>query len=329
MADDLFIIDSGHGGVDSGAVGNGIIEKNLVLEISLYQYNRLKNLNVPVRLTRSKDMTLSPSERTKIVRQSGAKTCISNHINAGGGDGCEVIHSISNNGRFAQLIAGELVKEGQNLRRVFSRKGSSGSDYYFMQRETGSVETLIVEYGFLDSKSDDVIQLKTKAIVYAEAVVRAYCMYKGIKYTAPSGEHVENAVREGADAVLPDGVYKKDDDYKAEVKVIQTYLNYWLPVNKRVDADGYYGENTAAAIKSFQANAGLTADSVYGPATKKALLQFYAEKVAKEKAAQKKPSGDVIYHVQAGAFSELANAQAMQKRLRELKIDSVIVQKEI
>ena len=28
------VIDSGHGGIDSGAVGNGIVEKNLTLEIS-------------------------------------------------------------------------------------------------------------------------------------------------------------------------------------------------------------------------------------------------------------------------------------------------------
>ena len=36
------VIDAGHGGNDSGAVGNGIIEKDLTLKIATYIANRLK-----------------------------------------------------------------------------------------------------------------------------------------------------------------------------------------------------------------------------------------------------------------------------------------------
>ena len=36
------VIDPGHGGNDSGAVGNGIIEKDYNLMISKYIYDRLK-----------------------------------------------------------------------------------------------------------------------------------------------------------------------------------------------------------------------------------------------------------------------------------------------
>ena len=38
------VIDSGHGGIDSGATGNGIVEKDLTLKISQYIYNRLINV---------------------------------------------------------------------------------------------------------------------------------------------------------------------------------------------------------------------------------------------------------------------------------------------
>ena len=38
------VVDAGHGGIDSGAVGNGIIEKDLTLKISKYIYDRLKEL---------------------------------------------------------------------------------------------------------------------------------------------------------------------------------------------------------------------------------------------------------------------------------------------
>ena len=40
------VIDAGHGGTDGGAVGNGIIEKELTLEISQYIHNRLDELGI-------------------------------------------------------------------------------------------------------------------------------------------------------------------------------------------------------------------------------------------------------------------------------------------
>ena len=87
------VIDAGHGGNDGGASGNGIIEKDLTLKISNYMYDRFKELGIPVTLTRSTDETLSPSERTnRILNAYGNDPdviVISNHINAGGGDGAE------------------------------------------------------------------------------------------------------------------------------------------------------------------------------------------------------------------------------------------------
>ena len=77
-----------HGGDDSGAVGNGITEKNLTLEISKYIYDRLKELGVDVKMTRTTDETLSPTERVNRVLNAFGNSSdvivISNHINAGG-----------------------------------------------------------------------------------------------------------------------------------------------------------------------------------------------------------------------------------------------------
>jgi N-acetylmuramoyl-L-alanine amidase len=199
MTTPLLIIDAGHGGADSGAVGNGLKEKDLTLQISLYQYARFQQLKVPVALTRSKDETLEPSSRTKIVKDSGAKYCISNHINAGGGDGVETIHSIYADGKLAKKLAEAVVAEGQNLRRVFTRAlpANAKKDYYFMHRDTGTVDTTILEYGFIDSMKDDVTQLKRDWRLYAEAVVKAFCEFNGLPYSPPvqvDGE-LENALK--------------------------------------------------------------------------------------------------------------------------------------
>lgn len=84
------VIDAGHGGDDPGASGNGIIEKDLTLKISQYMYDRFRDLGIPVKMTRTTDETISPTERVKRVLDAYGNSndviVISNHINAGGGD---------------------------------------------------------------------------------------------------------------------------------------------------------------------------------------------------------------------------------------------------
>ena len=84
------VIDSGHGGTDSGAVGNNMYEKDYTLKISKYMYDRFKELGIPVTMTRNIDITLSPTERVeKILNAYGDNPnviVVSNHLNAGGGD---------------------------------------------------------------------------------------------------------------------------------------------------------------------------------------------------------------------------------------------------
>ena len=177
-----------HGGTDPGAVGNGIVEKDLNLKISNYIYNRLNDLGIDAKLTRNSDETLTPSERTKRVLDAFGNNSdvivLSNHINSGGGNGAEVIYALRNNDTLSKLILRELEKEGQNTRKSYQRRLPSdpSKDYYFMHRNTGNTEPVIIEYGFLDSKGDDVNQLKTKWQDYAEAVVRALTEYLNLEY---------------------------------------------------------------------------------------------------------------------------------------------------
>jgi N-acetylmuramoyl-L-alanine amidase len=183
----ILMIDPGHGGVDPGGGTNGYWkEKDLALIISLYQYERFQELGLPVLLTRDCDMTLQPNQRTQIVRDTEAKYCISNHINAGGGEGAEVIYSIHSDGKLANGILDAITKAGQVKRRVFTRTLSSSpsKDYYFMHRDTGAVETVIVEYGFADSEND-VKRLLSNWQSYAEAVVMAFCTHIGYGYERP------------------------------------------------------------------------------------------------------------------------------------------------
>jgi len=187
MEKPLLIIDAGHGGSDPGATGNGIVEKEYTLKISLYQYERFRQLGISVALTRDKDVTLDPAPRANLVKNSGAKYCISNHINAGGGEGVETIHSIHAKPDMAKAIADAIVAAGQKFRRVFSRKNDKGQDYYYMHRLTGSVQTVIVEYGFCDNPADSE-RIKNNWEAFAEAAIKGFCQFAGLPYTPPRNE---------------------------------------------------------------------------------------------------------------------------------------------
>ncbi|MCT4509951.1 MAG: N-acetylmuramoyl-L-alanine amidase [Tepidibacter sp.] len=178
ISNPLIIIDPGHGDIDPGCSYQDIYEKDIVLDISLYQLKRFEELGINAVITRFSDMYLDPHNRTKLVRDSKAIYCISNHINAGGGKGCEVIHSIYTDGKLASEIFNKLVEAGLHPRRVYSKESNQypGKDYYFMHRNTGPCITNILEYCFIDNQNDRDNILKDWKI-YAEQVVKAFCIY--------------------------------------------------------------------------------------------------------------------------------------------------------
>ena len=155
-------------------------------------YDRFKELCIPVTLTRDTDITLTPNERVqKILNAYGNNPnviVISNHLNAGGGTGAEVIYALRNDDTLAKNILNNLGMEGQTTRKVYQRRLPSdlNKDYYFIHRNTGQTEPLIIEYGFIDDKPVNVRFLNDNYKRLAEAVIRAVAEYKGINYVAPS-----------------------------------------------------------------------------------------------------------------------------------------------
>ena len=197
------VVDAGHGGVDPGAVSGGLQEKDVNLEASKYMANRFDELGIPVKLTRDSDETLPKAERIKrILNAFGNRNdviLISNHINAGGGDGAEVVYALRNKETLAQSVLNNIAKEGQNIRSFYQRRLPSdpSKDYYFIHRETGKLEPILVEYGFIDSPKDDVVQLKNNIDDYAEAVVKAVANYIGVPYTLPGQKANTYVVKKG------------------------------------------------------------------------------------------------------------------------------------
>lgn len=186
------IIDPGHGGTDSGATGNNLLEKDYNLLISKYMYDRFKELGIPVAITRDSDITLSPTDRVNTILNkfgnSSDVILISNHVNSGGGEGAEVIYALRNKDTLAKNILNNIGATGQETRKYYQRRlpSDTSKDYYFIHRNTGNLEPLIVEYGFIDS-AKDVEFLKENYKELAEAVISAVANYIGVPYTPPEG----------------------------------------------------------------------------------------------------------------------------------------------
>ncbi len=189
------VIDAGHGGSDPGTIANGITEKEYTLKISDYIHNRLDEMGVPNEMSRTDDISLDSNDRPKKIQSfygnGNDVIVVSNHINAGSGDGAEIIYSLRNNDTFSSKIAKELEQAGQNVRKYYQRRlpSNPAKDYYYIMRDTPNNETVIIEYGFADSNGDDVSQIKNNWQDLAEAATKAIVEYAGGKYIAPMGSN--------------------------------------------------------------------------------------------------------------------------------------------
>jgi N-acetylmuramoyl-L-alanine amidase len=157
----ILVIDAGHGGSDPGAICNLFKEKDMTLQIALYQYSLCVKYGIPTVLTRNKDVTFNLGPRAAFVKNSGAKYCLSNHINSfenASAHGEEVIYSIYSNGIWANDTLDDLAKTGMTKRKAYTMTypGNPKLDYLEMNRDTGNVQTITVEYGFLSNPVDEV-----------------------------------------------------------------------------------------------------------------------------------------------------------------------------
>ena len=187
------VVDAGHGGSDPGAVSGNLREKDFTLKAANYMYNRFKELGVPVTITRDSDETLSRAERLNTMRNTFGNDSkvlvLSNHINAGGGEGAEIVYPLRTSSELPSMILNEIGNRGQIKRKYYQRvlPENPSKDYYYIMRETPNTTSLLIEYGFIDNPNDQK-KLQNNLLDYAEGVVKAVSNYIGINYVPPGTE---------------------------------------------------------------------------------------------------------------------------------------------
>lgn len=183
------MIDIGHGGNDTGATANGLIEKDLNLEVGLKLRNYLSSYDAEVKTTRDADITLSNDARVDLVKSFNPDLCISIHHNSAPSAearGAEVIHAYydQHDDKLANVILENLEAVGMPKRRAFTKLNSRGDDWYFMIRRIwdNNTEAIIVEGGFLTNRLDaDMLRSNEYLKLEAGAIGKAVVEYLGLK----------------------------------------------------------------------------------------------------------------------------------------------------
>lgn len=185
------IVDAGHGGNDPGAVNGNIKEKDLTLQAAKYIDRRLKELGLNSVLTRDNDEYLPREDRIRRINSltnNQPAILISNHINAGGGEGAEIVYALRNDSTLADITLQNIGEVGQLKRKVYQRRlpENPNLDYYYILRESGqNTEPILIEYGFIDNIKDQ-NKLLNYLDDYAEAVVKSIAEYTNTPYLEPN-----------------------------------------------------------------------------------------------------------------------------------------------
>jgi N-acetylmuramoyl-L-alanine amidase len=156
----VIYIDPGHGGIDPGACGRRVKEKDVVLNVAFYLGVRLEKSGARVVYSRTGDYDLQVGgkddveERIKIIQSSGATLVISLHCNAFGDPsewGSQTFYNASRNPgskQLAFLVQSELVKATGT-----PREASARLDHFVLNHS--SVPAVTVEMGFLSNPREE------------------------------------------------------------------------------------------------------------------------------------------------------------------------------
>lgn len=266
----------GHGGSDSGAVGNGFKEKDLTLSIGKYCNERLKQYGIETKISRTTDCDSSINSKVAASNAFKADVCMDIHINAGGGDGSEVYYShVSPNGKkLAQSIVDATLAIRQNTRGIKTRIDDDGTDYFGMIRMTDA-PAVLVECAFIDNATDiQIINTEAKRKVFGYAIADGVAKYLGVKLPTAKPTTPTKPTTSAVKIEAPNlSEYLKEGDKNLAVyayKQLLALLKVKGIISQGVDNNNIFGAGTRTATMQVQKAAGLTQDGLAGAKTLRA-----------------------------------------------------------
>ncbi|MGV7097815.1 N-acetylmuramoyl-L-alanine amidase [Bacillus subtilis] len=167
-------VDAGHGGYDSGAVGNGLKEKDVNLAVAKLVNSKLSNGGAIPIMARSTDVFLELSERVAKAKSNNANLFVSIHANSASpaATGTETYYytkyESENSKRLATEIQNRLYKALNTQNR-----GVKIGNFHVIREST--MPSSLAELAFISNAND---ASKLKSALYQEKAAQA--IYEGI-----------------------------------------------------------------------------------------------------------------------------------------------------
>nr|WP_174783524.1 N-acetylmuramoyl-L-alanine amidase [Dolichospermum sp. UHCC 0352] len=172
----VVIIDPGHGGKDSGAIGiGGVQEKNIILPIGKRIAEILERNGIQVIMTRDSDYFVTLPGRVTMAQQANADVFVSIHANSAGANRPEVSGLETyyyDSGLTLARVVHKKILQSLNVRDRNVRKAR----FYVLRKN--SMPAILVETGYLTGR-DDVAKLRTSAYQnqMADAIAQGILQY--------------------------------------------------------------------------------------------------------------------------------------------------------
>lgn len=178
------VLDPGHGGSDSGAIGGGLYEKNLNLEVAKLVAEKLTKKNVYVYMTRSKDTTVSLEDRTNYSNEINPDIYVSIHTNSTVQEdsyGVETHYYKDDSYSLAQLIHSKFAS-AKNLKKWETKdRGVIKSRFYVINHT--EAPSILIEMGFISNTQErEKLFTKERQEQIANSIAEGILEYLKVKW---------------------------------------------------------------------------------------------------------------------------------------------------
>jgi N-acetylmuramoyl-L-alanine amidase len=152
------VLDPGHGGSDHdgdpGAIGHGMEEKDIVLDVGLRTREMMKNAGARIVMTRATDVFIPLTDRAKIANSSNSNSFISIHVNSFSNPdahGSEVYWNDTYSAVQSEALAAEIQRVLVQKLQTYDR-GVKEASYYVIKYV--KIPAVLVELGFISNPGD-------------------------------------------------------------------------------------------------------------------------------------------------------------------------------
>ncbi|NGZ77102.1 N-acetylmuramoyl-L-alanine amidase family protein [Saccharibacillus alkalitolerans] len=175
----IVVIDPGHGDHDPGGVGNGVQEKDVVLNVGLKVAALLKQEpGIDLIMTRSDDTFVTLDGRAKIANDANADVYLSIHSNIASSNSASGTETFYADAARSKSLSDTIQKHVQAA-TGFKDRGSKQANYLVIRKTT--MPAALVELGFLSNKQEAAVMVQDDfQQKVAEAIVAGIKEYLGL-----------------------------------------------------------------------------------------------------------------------------------------------------